>query len=42
VFGQPDNEVVILGADGAQTAVPRTDKASIADVVWDEVVRTLS
>jgi phosphopantothenoylcysteine decarboxylase/phosphopantothenate--cysteine ligase len=42
VFGQPDNEVVILGADGAQVDVPRTDKATVADAVWDEVVRTLS
>ena len=41
VFGQPDNEVVILGADGGETAVPLSDKAAVADAVWDVVARTL-
>jgi phosphopantothenoylcysteine decarboxylase/phosphopantothenate--cysteine ligase len=41
VFGRPDNEVVILGKDGSQTEVPRSDKADIADAIWDAVVRTL-
>jgi phosphopantothenoylcysteine decarboxylase / phosphopantothenate---cysteine ligase len=39
VFGRPDNEVVILGRDGAEVHVPRADKATIADAVWDAVVR---
>ena len=42
VFGQPHNEVVILGSDGSQVDVPRADKAAIADAVWDAVVRTLA
>jgi len=42
VFGQPDNEVTILGADGSATIVPRTDKATISDAIWDAVVRTFA
>lgn len=42
VFGRPDNEVVILRADGAQTPVPRSDKAAVADAVWDAVVAALA
>lgn len=42
VFGQPDNEVVILAADGEETVVPRGDKAAVADAVWDVVSRTLA
>jgi len=41
VFGEPDNEVVIIGQDGTQTPVARADKATIADAVWDAVVRRL-
>jgi phosphopantothenoylcysteine decarboxylase/phosphopantothenate--cysteine ligase len=41
VFGQPDNEVVILARDGEETAVPRAGKATVADAVWDAVARTL-
>jgi phosphopantothenoylcysteine decarboxylase/phosphopantothenate--cysteine ligase len=37
-FGQPDNEVVILVADGTSTVVPLSDKAAVADAVWDAVV----
>ena len=37
VFGQPDNEVVILGRDGSAVEVPRADKATIADAIWDAV-----
>jgi phosphopantothenoylcysteine decarboxylase/phosphopantothenate--cysteine ligase len=37
-FGQPDNEVTILGRDGSQRDVARTDKAEVADAVWDSVV----
>lgn len=41
VFGKADNEVVILGRDGAETAVPRGSKADVADAVWDVVARSL-
>jgi phosphopantothenoylcysteine decarboxylase/phosphopantothenate--cysteine ligase len=40
-FGQPDNEVVILGRDGSEREVPLSAKAEVADAVWDEVVRIL-
>jgi phosphopantothenoylcysteine decarboxylase/phosphopantothenate--cysteine ligase len=39
VFGSPDNEAVVLGADGAVVEVPRGTKAALAHVIWDEVVR---
>jgi phosphopantothenoylcysteine decarboxylase/phosphopantothenate--cysteine ligase len=38
VFGQPENEVVILAATGSEVAVPRTSKAGVADAVWDAVL----
>jgi len=41
VFGSPDNEAVILGADGAAVDVPRGSKTALAHVIWDEVVRRL-
>ena len=41
VFGEADNEVVILARDGAETAVPRGDKADVADAIWDVVARSL-
>ena len=37
-FGQPDNEVVILGPDGVEIPVPRSGKDTIADAVWDAVL----
>lgn len=40
-FGRPDNEVVILGSDGSQVDVPLTDKAAVADAVWDAVLIAL-
>ena len=40
-FGRADNEVVILGRDGSRVDVPRTDKAAVADAVWDAVGRLL-
>jgi phosphopantothenoylcysteine decarboxylase/phosphopantothenate--cysteine ligase len=40
-FGTPDNEAVVLGADGSQTAVPRGTKEALAQVVWDLVVARL-
>ncbi|HEU5037160.1 MAG TPA: bifunctional phosphopantothenoylcysteine decarboxylase/phosphopantothenate--cysteine ligase CoaBC [Nocardioides sp.] len=41
VFGSPENEAVILGADGAAVEVPRGSKAALAQVIWDEVTRRL-
>ncbi len=40
-FGRPDNEVVILTSDGGQIEVPLTDKAAVADAVWDAVIGVL-
>jgi phosphopantothenoylcysteine decarboxylase / phosphopantothenate---cysteine ligase len=40
-FGTPDNEAVVLGADGSQTTVPRGTKESLAHIVWDLVVTRL-
>ena len=42
VFGSPDNQAVILGADGSTREVPRGSKAALAAVIWDEVVRRLA
>ncbi len=41
VFGSPDNEAVILGADGSTTQVPRGSKSALAHAIWDEVARRL-
>ncbi len=41
VFGSPDNEAVILGADGAAVEVPRGSKTALAHVIWDEVAARL-
>jgi len=41
VFGSPDNEAVILGADGSAVEVPRGSKAALARVIWDEVAARL-
>lgn len=38
VFGSPDNEAVILAADGATVDVPHGTKSALAHVIWDEVV----
>ena len=37
VFGSPENEAVVLSADGEATAVPRGSKAALAHVIWDRV-----
>jgi phosphopantothenoylcysteine decarboxylase/phosphopantothenate--cysteine ligase len=42
VFGEDDNEAVILGADGSSTTVPRGSKSALAHVIWDQVVTRLS
>jgi phosphopantothenoylcysteine decarboxylase/phosphopantothenate--cysteine ligase len=41
-FGAPDNEAVVLGADGSSVAVPRGPKEVLAEVVWDLVADRLS
>jgi phosphopantothenoylcysteine decarboxylase/phosphopantothenate--cysteine ligase len=38
VFGSPDNEAVILAADGAGVEVARGSKAALAHVIWDQVL----
>jgi phosphopantothenoylcysteine decarboxylase/phosphopantothenate--cysteine ligase len=42
VFGSPDNEAVILAADGAVVDVPSGSKSALAQVIWDQVVARLS
>jgi phosphopantothenoylcysteine decarboxylase/phosphopantothenate--cysteine ligase len=37
VFGRPDTEAVLIGADGAETPVPPGPKSALADAVWDRV-----
>jgi phosphopantothenoylcysteine decarboxylase/phosphopantothenate--cysteine ligase len=37
VFGQDDNQAVILGADGSQSGVPRGSKRDVAHAIWDQV-----
>jgi len=37
VFGSPDNEAVVLDADGGVTGVPHGSKAALAHVIWDRV-----
>ena len=41
VFGSPENEAVILGADGTARDVPRSSKSALAHVIWDEVASRL-
>ncbi|GGZ01670.1 bifunctional phosphopantothenoylcysteine decarboxylase/phosphopantothenate--cysteine ligase CoaBC [Streptomyces nitrosporeus] len=40
-FGSEENEAVVLGADGSETAVPYGPKEVLADVVWDLVAARL-
>ncbi len=42
VFGSPDNEAVVLGADGSAVEVPRGSKAALAHVIWDQVATRLN
>ncbi len=37
-FGTPDNEAVVLAADGSSTEITRAPKEVLADRVWDLVV----
>ncbi|MFE3517384.1 bifunctional phosphopantothenoylcysteine decarboxylase/phosphopantothenate--cysteine ligase CoaBC [Streptomyces sp. NPDC059166] len=36
-FGSEENEAVVLGTDGSETAVPYGPKEALADTVWDLV-----
>jgi phosphopantothenoylcysteine decarboxylase/phosphopantothenate--cysteine ligase len=38
VFGEADNEAVILDRDGGAQEVPRATKSALAHVIWDRVV----
>jgi phosphopantothenoylcysteine decarboxylase/phosphopantothenate--cysteine ligase len=41
-FGTEENEAVVLGADGSETAVPHGPKEALADTVWDLVAVRLT
>ncbi|RLV55433.1 bifunctional phosphopantothenoylcysteine decarboxylase/phosphopantothenate--cysteine ligase CoaBC [Aeromicrobium phragmitis] len=41
VFGQDDNDVLLLTADGAAAPVGRRPKAEVAHVIWDTIVQRL-
>ena len=41
-FGTPDNEAVVLGADGSEVKIPRGPKEALADVVWDLVAARIA
>jgi phosphopantothenoylcysteine decarboxylase/phosphopantothenate--cysteine ligase len=37
VFGEPDNQAVVLAADGSTVEVPKGSKSALAHVIWDRV-----
>jgi phosphopantothenoylcysteine decarboxylase / phosphopantothenate---cysteine ligase len=39
VFGSPENEAVILSAEGDAVEVPRGSKSLLSHAIWDQVVR---
>ena len=41
VFGQEDNEAVLLAADGSTVTVPRGSKSALAHLIWDRVLALL-
>ncbi|MDX3093097.1 bifunctional phosphopantothenoylcysteine decarboxylase/phosphopantothenate--cysteine ligase CoaBC [Streptomyces sp. ME01-24h] len=41
-FGSEDNEAVVLGADGSETAVPYGPKEALAERIWDLVAARLT
>ncbi|MER7762002.1 bifunctional phosphopantothenoylcysteine decarboxylase/phosphopantothenate--cysteine ligase CoaBC [Streptomyces sp. NPDC097619] len=41
-FGSEENEAVILGSDGSETAVPHGPKEDLADLLWDLVAPRLA
>ena len=42
VFGSPDNQAVILAADGGQVDVPLGSKGALAHLIWDQVAARLA
>jgi phosphopantothenoylcysteine decarboxylase/phosphopantothenate--cysteine ligase len=40
-FGRPDNAVVVLGADGSVTEIPRGAKDAVAAGIWSATVPLL-
>jgi phosphopantothenoylcysteine decarboxylase/phosphopantothenate--cysteine ligase len=42
VFGQEDNAVVVLGADGSVVELPKQSKEDVADDVWDMILGLLT
>jgi phosphopantothenoylcysteine decarboxylase/phosphopantothenate--cysteine ligase len=42
VFGSPNNEAVVLDADGGSVPVPRGSKSALAQVIWDRVTDRLA
>jgi phosphopantothenoylcysteine decarboxylase/phosphopantothenate--cysteine ligase len=38
VFGEADNEAVVLDSNGGATGIPRASKSAVAQVIWDRVV----
>ena len=41
VFGQDDNTVTVLGADGSTLSLGKLPKDDVADAIWDQVVTRL-
>ncbi|MFC6986073.1 bifunctional phosphopantothenoylcysteine decarboxylase/phosphopantothenate--cysteine ligase CoaBC [Streptomyces cirratus] len=41
-FGSEENEAVILGSDGTETAVAHGPKEGLADAIWDQVASRLA
>jgi phosphopantothenoylcysteine decarboxylase / phosphopantothenate---cysteine ligase len=41
VFGESDNEAVVLDSNGGVTGIPRASKAAVAHVIWDRVALRL-
>jgi phosphopantothenoylcysteine decarboxylase/phosphopantothenate--cysteine ligase len=37
VFGEPDNQAIVLAADGSSVEVPKGSKSALAHVIWDRV-----
>lgn len=38
VFGESDNEAVVLDSNGGATGIPRASKSAVAQAIWDRVV----
>jgi len=42
VFGEADNEAVVLDSNGGATGIPRASKSAVAQAIWDRVVSRLA